>query len=71
MIRHEPFITDCGATRRVRGHPEFKLPRFAVWKWDTVTRRPTVVEVGDDCEKLRAKYSIPAGRIVMIKRPRP
>ena len=74
MILHKPFITDSGAPPPERGNhgrEESILPRFTVWKWDPVKQLPEVVEVGDDFEELRAKYDIPANRVVVIKRPRP
>lgn len=67
LMKNKPFITDMGVSRTsVINDKEVTVGRYAVWSPVSNSTGHQVVEVGEDLDELKRKYSIPEERVCRL-----
>lgn len=67
LMKNKPFITDMGVSRTsVINDEEVTVGRYAVWSPVSNSTGHQVVEVGEDLDELKRKYSIPEERVCRL-----
>ena len=67
MMKNKTFITDMGISRiSVIDGKEVTVGRYAVWSPVTNSQGHQVIEVGENLDELKRKYSIPEERVCRL-----
>ena len=67
LMKNKVFITDMGTSRTsIIDGKEVTVGRYAVWSPVTNSQSHQVIEVGEDLDQLKSKYSIPEERVCRL-----